>query len=64
MSKPVNVRIHRGDTGIDVPCELMHKGMDEDGMDQWLIANATFRPGIDTVLIGVLPPRTGIALQW
>ena len=64
MSKPVNVRIHRGDTGIEVPCELVHDGVDEEGMDQWLIANAVFRPGIDELRIDVMPPRTGIALQW
>jgi len=62
-SKPVNVRIIRGDTGVEVPCELVHDGVDEDGMDQWLIANVTFRIGIDELRVGVLPPRTGIGVD-
>lgn len=59
MGKPVNVRIVRGD-GTVVPCDLVHLGVDESGVDQWEIANATYRVGPDKIEMDVLPARTGL----
>jgi hypothetical protein len=44
------VRIYRGDTGEEVPCELVHQGIDDEGMDQWLIANTTFQMSTVTII--------------
>ena len=62
MAKPEGVRIRRGDTGEVVPVELIHLGIDENGMDQWKIADSTFRAGLDAIEMDVLPARTGIAI--
>lgn len=59
MGKPVGVRIVRGDTGEEVPCELVHIG-DVDGADTWEIAGVTFRVGLDRIEMDALPERTSI----
>jgi len=58
MAKPENVQIHRPD-GTVLNCELAHEGVDDEGMDHWVIANAVFHPA-DHVTIGVLPPKTSL----
>jgi len=58
MAKPTDVRIERAD-GTVLHCELVHEGVDDEGVDHWLIANAQWRPS-DQIKIGVLPARTSI----
>jgi hypothetical protein len=58
--KPTGVRLHRAD-GTVLNCELVHKGVDGEGMDQWLIANAQYRDG-DQITV-VLPGMTGIGFR-
>lgn len=54
MTAPVGVRLHRAD-GTILNCELV----DENGMRQWVIANAEYRPG-DRITAEMIPGRTGI----
>lgn len=60
MAKPENVRVYRKDTGETVHCELIHQGVDDEGMDNWLVAGVEFRAGLDELQIDVLPPMSGI----
>ena len=60
MGKPEGVRVHRTDTDEWVDCELIHKGVDDEGMDCWLIAGVVVRPDVDEVLVAVMPAMTGI----
>jgi hypothetical protein len=61
QTKPVGVRLHRADgTVLDV--ELVDEGVDDEGMRNWVIANAVYRPG-DHITIAVLPAMTGITFQ-
>jgi hypothetical protein len=59
VARPENVRIVRAD-GTVLPCDLVHLGVDERGVDQWEIANATFRAGLDSVQMDTLPAKTAI----
>ena len=62
MAEPQGVRIVRED-GTEVPCELVHEGVDEQGIDQWVIANAVFHVGRDRLHIDRFPGRTGLAFD-
>jgi hypothetical protein len=56
--KPEGVRLHRADgTVLDV--ELFHQGVDDEGLDVWVVANARHRPG-DRLTVETLPGRTAI----
>jgi hypothetical protein len=59
--KPKNVRLHRAD-GTVLNCELFHQGVDDEGMDCWVIANADYRPG-DNVTMDELPGRTSVSFR-
>ena len=61
MARPQGVRIVRGDTGEQIPCELIHRGM-VDGTDTWEITGMTYRIGIDSVRMDVLPAHTTVAV--
>jgi hypothetical protein len=56
--KPVGVRLHRAD-GTVLNCELADEGVDDEGMHNWRIANAVYRPG-DSITVEELPPMTGV----
>jgi len=59
--KPTGVKLRRADgTVLDV--ELVHEGVDGEGMDCWAIANAVYRPG-DQITIVALPARTSIGFM-
>jgi hypothetical protein len=60
--KPQGVRIVRGD-GTEILCELVHLGPNGDGVDEWEIANATFRPGLDHIHVAVMPARTALTFS-
>jgi len=61
--KPEGVRIVCAD-GSELECELVHEGVDANGIDQWLIANAVLRIDQgDTVRIRMFPGRTGIGFD-
>lgn len=62
MGKPENVRVVRPD-GSEVPCELIHDGYDEDGIDQWTATGPTYRVGLDQLRVGVFPGRTGLTFD-
>jgi hypothetical protein len=34
----IGVRVYRNDTDTETPCELIHLGIDHNGIDQWEIA--------------------------
>lgn len=56
------MRIQRED-GTEVPCELIHVGVNDKGMDCWEIPESVqFRINHDKLLIKVLPPRTSVTL--
>jgi hypothetical protein len=59
--KPVGVQLRRRD-GTVIDCELVHKGVDEQGMDLWLIANAIYQPG-DQITVEQMPAMTGIGFR-
>ena len=56
--KPVGVRLHRADGSV-LDCELVDEGVDDEGMHNWAIANAVYRPG-DSVTVEELPGHTSI----
>jgi hypothetical protein len=60
MMKPENVRVVHPD-GTETPCELIHDGPDENGIDQWTATGPVFRVGLDKFRVDVLPARTGIS---
>ena len=62
MGRPKNVRLVRSD-GTELPCELIHVGPDEDGLDIWEICGIEFHPERgDTITVGRFPARTGITV--
>lgn len=61
MGKPVGVQIHRAD-GTVLNCELVNEGIDDEGMDCWVIANAVYQHG-DHVTVEQLPAMTGIGFR-
>jgi hypothetical protein len=63
MAKPRNVRIYRPDTDTELPVDLVFECTTDDGIDVWLIANATIRLGVDHVRVGVLPAHTAISVN-
>jgi hypothetical protein len=63
INEPEGVQLHRGDGSI-IDCELLHEGVDDEGMDQWLITGVEFHPEYgDTITIAVFPPRCGLEFQ-
>lgn len=64
MGRPEGVQVVRGDSGEVIPCELVHEGVNEDGMDVWRVAGVTVRPYLDQLKVAVLPPRTSISVDF
>jgi hypothetical protein len=62
IGKPENVQVHRPD-GTIIDCELVHEGIDDQGMDRWVIAGVDFNMGEDHLTIGVMPARTSIGFR-
>lgn len=62
MAKPEGVVIVRAD-GTELNCELVHEGVDEDGMDRWLVTGVKFNPRVDKIRIQHMPPRTGLGFD-
>jgi hypothetical protein len=62
MARPEGVQIRRGD-GTVIDCELVHEGVDERGMDRWMIAGVEFHPEHgDQVYVQEIPPRTSLSV--
>lgn len=62
-TSPEDVRVRLPD-GREIPCELQYVGLNEDGLHEWkAVSEVPFRPGIDRLLIGTLPPRTSIGFD-
>jgi len=48
---------------IDLDDDLVNDGVDAEGIDNWTIGYAGFRPGIDQLDCDVLPPKTSIGFR-
>jgi hypothetical protein len=44
----IGVRVYRNDTDTETPCELIHLGIDHNGIDQWEIAQPAQNPRAPT----------------
>jgi hypothetical protein len=62
MARPEGVRVVRPD-GTEVPCELVHDGPDDRGMDSWRVVGVKFRPGLDRLQVAVFPARTALTFD-
>jgi hypothetical protein len=63
MARPEGVRVVRPD-GSEVPCELIHLGTDERGMDCWrVVPSMIFRPNLDRLHVDVFPGRTDLSFD-
>lgn len=61
MAKPDGVRIIRTD-GTELECELINRGISDEGVDVWEITGVTLRDG-DKIQCAVLPPKTSITVD-
>ena len=58
------LRIYRADTQTETPCELIHHGTNQAGIDCWEIAGHTFRFGYDELRgLETLPKATSITFN-
>lgn len=63
MGRPVGVRVGRPD-GTEIPCELVHLGVDKEGMDLWEVGGIEYHPERgDHLLVDVLPARTAFVIS-
>jgi hypothetical protein len=63
MGKPEGVQIHRGD-GTVLNCELIHRGVFDDGEDHWEVAGIEFHPEHgDFITVQEVPPKISISFR-
>jgi hypothetical protein len=61
MARPHGVRLVRPDgPPIDLDDDLVCDGLDDEGIENWTIGYAGFRPGIDRIDCEILPGRTSL----
>jgi len=58
---PTGVRIRRADGSV-LECELVDDGVDENGIHNWMIANAVYQVG-DEVTCEMLPGQSSIGFM-
>jgi hypothetical protein len=61
MGRPEGVQLIRPDgPPIDLDDDLVCNGVDEQGIENWTIGYAGFRPGVDRIDCAVLPGKTSL----
>lgn len=64
MPRPIGVWLRRPDgPPISLDDDLVNEGVDDDGIDNWTIGYAGFRPGVDKIDCEVLPGKTSLGFS-